>query len=147
MNWYFQSRNGLCCLGGNPAFPGGSDGIIFVPLIKFDILDGLESMRGKLILVDLLGKSRPGFRISSDEGLGNLRSRLMPRFGFAWAAFKTKWEPPGGGLGNMRPVPVRRSDTGVLRLGSGRGGLKPWASLAAAAVVRTAGGGLYVSLS
>lgn len=72
-----------CCLAGKPAFPGGSDGMIFVPLIKFDILDGLESMRGKLILVDLLGRSRPGFRISSDEGFGNLRSRLMPRFGFA----------------------------------------------------------------
>ena len=57
--------------------------MIFVPLIKFDILDGLESMRGKLILVDLLGKSRPGFRMSNEDGFGNFRSRLTPRLGFA----------------------------------------------------------------
>ena len=50
-----------------------------VPSIKLDIRVGLESILGKLILVDLLGKSRPpAFLISKEDGLGSLRSLLTP---------------------------------------------------------------------
>ena len=89
--------------------------------MKLDILVGLESMRGKLILVERLGRSRPGFRISSEEGLGSLRSLLTRVAGFSLPAGRTRWDPPGGGLGSMRPVPVPQyrppplSPTGVRR--------------------------------
>ena len=50
-----------------------------VPSIKFDILVGLESILGKFMLVDLLGRSRPpAFLISRDDGLGSFLSLLTP---------------------------------------------------------------------
>ena len=75
-----------------------------VPSIKFDILVGLESILGKFILVDLLGASLPGFLISSEEGLGSFLSLLTLVEGLSLP--RTRWEPPGGGLGNIRPVPA-----------------------------------------
>ena len=76
-----------------------------VPSIKFDILVGLESILGKFILVDLLGMSLPGFLISSEEGFGSFLSRLTLAEGLSRPA-RTRWEPPGGGFGSIRPVPV-----------------------------------------
>ena len=104
-----------------------------VPSIKFDIRVGLESILGKFILVDLLGASLPGFLISSEEGLGSFLSLLTLVEGLSLP--RTRWEPPGGGLGNIRPVPgpaprylPALSGTGVRRAPpcrvSDRGGLK-----------------------
>ena len=96
--------------------------MIEVPSMKFDILVGLESILGKLILVDLLGASLPAwFLISREDGFGSFLSLLTPVLtGFCLPAW-TRWDPPGGGLGSILPVPVPapylplRSGTGVLR--------------------------------
>ena len=77
-----------------------------VPSMKLDIRVGLESILGKLMLVERLGRSRPvPFLISRDEGFGNFLSRLTLEVGFSLPA-STRCDPPGGGLGNIRPVPV-----------------------------------------
>lgn len=73
--------------------------------MKFDILVGLESILGKFILVDLLGASLPGFLISREEGLGSFLSLLTLACCLSLPA-RTRWEPPGGGLGSILPVPV-----------------------------------------
>ena len=114
---------GRFLLGYPTVLLGGNEGIIDVPSMKFDILVGLESILGKFILVDLLGKSRPvPFLISKDDGFGSFLSRLtLAPVGFSRPA-KTKCDPPGGGLGSILPVPVPApvpylpllSGTGVL---------------------------------
>lgn len=64
-------------LGYPTALLGGREGMIEVPSMKFDIRVGLESILGKFILVDLLGKSRPvPFLISNEDGFGSFLSRL-----------------------------------------------------------------------
>ena len=100
-----QSMVGRFRLGYPTVREGGREGIIEVPSIKFDILVGLESILGKFILVDLLGTSLPGFLISSEEGFGSFLSRLTLAEGLSRPA-RTRWDPPGGGLGSIRPVPV-----------------------------------------
>lgn len=128
-----QSIVGKFRLGYPTVLEGGREGIIEVPSIKFDILVGLESILGKFILVDLLGASLPGFLISREEGLGSFLSRLTRAEGLSLPA-STRWDPPGGGLGSILPVPVRPalSGTGVLLAWPCRvsdlGGLKLWCS-------------------
>ena len=48
--------------------------MMFPPSMKFDILVGLASILGKLMLVERLGSSRLGLRISRLLGLGSFRS-------------------------------------------------------------------------
>ena len=100
-----QSMVGKFRLGYPTVLEGGREGIMEVPSIKLDILVGLESILGKFILVDLLGTSLPGFLISSEEGFGSFLSLLTLAEGLSRPA-RTRWEPPGGGLGSSRPVPV-----------------------------------------
>ena len=77
-----------------------------VPSIKLDMRVGLESILGKLMLVDRLGRPRPGpFLVSRDEGFGNFLSLLTLEVGFSLPA-STRCEPPGGGFGNILPLPV-----------------------------------------
>ena len=74
-------------LGYPTALLGGSEGMMEVPSIKLDIRVGLESILGKFILVDLLGRSRPvPFLISKDDGFGSFRSRLTLDVGFSLPA-------------------------------------------------------------
>lgn len=96
-----------------------------VPSIKFDILVGLESILGKFILVDLLGTSLPGFLISSEEGFGSFLSRLTLAEGLSLPA-RTRWEPPGGGLGSIRPVPVPARYRPALSLSDWTGVRRVW---------------------
>ena len=95
--------------------------MIEVPSMKFDILVGLASIRGKLMLVERLGRSRPRPAISRLEGFGSFLSLLTPagRAGRFSLPASTRCDPPGGGFGSMRPVPPQyralRSATGVRR--------------------------------
>ena len=89
--------------------------------MKLDILVGLESIRGKFILVDRLGRSLFGFLKSRDEGFGSFLSLLAfrpPGPALSRPLPRTKWLPPGGGFGNILPVPVylgvAQPCTGVL---------------------------------
>ena len=76
--------------------------MMFPPSMKFDILVGLASILGKLMLVERLGSSRLGLRISRLLGLGSFRS-LDTRacWGFSRPEPRTRWEPPGGGFGSI----------------------------------------------
>ena len=76
--------------------------MMFPPSMKFDILVGLASILGKLMLVDRLGSSLLGLRISRLLGFGSFRSRDTRAWtGFSRPEPRTRCDPPGGGFGSI----------------------------------------------
>lgn len=75
---------------------------MFPPSMKFDMRVGLASIRGKLMEVERLGRSLLGFLISRLLGLGSFLSLETLAAGvLSLPEPSTRWEPPGGGLGNI----------------------------------------------